>query len=95
MGEFGRSPKINANAGRDHYPRAFSVALAGAGVRGGQVVGATTDDALDVRDRPVTVADLFCTLCRALRINPRKENVSPDGRPLKVVDGGEVVKELF
>src|SRR5262249_34495390 len=58
MGEFGRSPKINANAGRDHYPRAFSVALAGAGVRGGQVVGATTDDGLAVKDRPVTVADL-------------------------------------
>jgi hypothetical protein len=95
MGEFGRSPKINANAGRDHYPRAFTVALAGAGVKGGQVVGATSDDALDVKDRPVTVADLFCTFCRALRINPRKENVSPAGRPLKIVDGGEAVNELF
>jgi hypothetical protein len=95
MGEFGRTPRINPNTGRDHYPRAFSVALAGAGIRGGQAVGATSADGSDVRERPVSVADLFCTFCHALQINPRKENMSPIGRPLKIVDGGQPVKELF
>jgi hypothetical protein len=95
MGEFGRTPRINPNTGRDHYPRAFNVALAGAGVRGGQVIGATSADATDVKERPVGVADLFCTFCHALKINPRKENLSPVGRPIKIVDGGEPVKELF
>jgi uncharacterized protein (DUF1501 family) len=95
MGEFGRTPKINPNTGRDHYPRAFSVALAGAGIRGGQVVGATSADATDVKDRPVSVADLFCSFCQALKINPRKENMTPIGRPIKIVDGGHPVKELF
>jgi hypothetical protein len=95
MGEFGRTPRINPNTGRDHYPRAFSVALAGAGIRGGQVVGATSADATDVKDRPVHVTDLFCTFCQALKINPRKENMTPIGRPIKIVDGGQPVKELF
>jgi hypothetical protein len=95
MGEFGRTPKINPNTGRDHYPRAFNVAVAGAGVRGGQVIGSTSADATDVKDRPVGVADLFCTFCQALKINPRKENMTPVGRPMKIVDGGQAVKELF
>jgi uncharacterized protein (DUF1501 family) len=95
MGEFGRTPRINPNTGRDHYPRAFNVALAGAGIKGGQVIGATSADAADVKDRPVSVADLFCTFCQALKINPRKENMSPIGRPIKIVDGGKPVQELF
>ncbi len=95
MGEFGRTPKINANTGRDHYPRAFSVALAGGGITGGQVIGTTSADGTDVRERPVTVADLFCTFCQALKINPRKENIGTLGRPIKIVDGGAPVKELF
>src|SRR5437667_12074409 len=66
MGEFGRTPRINANNGRDHFPRAFSVALAGAGVRGGRVLGATSATGQDVTARPVTVPDLFCTFCHAL-----------------------------
>jgi hypothetical protein len=95
MGEFGRTPRINGNTGRDHFPRAFNVALAGAGIKGGQVLGSTTADGTTVRDRPVTVPDLFCTFCHALKINPRKENLSTEGRPLKIVDGGKAVKELF
>src|SRR5262245_60358413 len=71
MGEFGRTPRINANNGRDHFPRAFSVALAGGGVRGGRVIGATSSSGSDVTQRPVGVADLFCTFCQALGINPR------------------------
>ncbi len=95
MGEFGRTPRVNANTGRDHYPRAFNVALAGAGVKGGRVVGATGADGADVKERPVTVADLFCTFCQALKINPRKENIGTLNRPIKIVDGGQSVKELF
>ncbi len=95
MGEFGRTPKINPNTGRDHYPRAFNVALAGAGVKGGQAIGTTSADGTDVKERPVSVADLFCTFCTALKINPRKENMTPVGRPIKIVDGGQAVKELL
>ncbi len=95
MGEFGRTPRVNPRTGRDHYPRVFNLALAGGGVKGGQVVGASTDDGTAVKDDPVTVADLFCTICHSLRVNPRSENISPLGRPMKIVDGGNVVKRLF
>lgn len=95
MGEFGRTPRINGRTGRDHYPRAFNLALAGGGIKGGQVVGKSSDDGADVKERPVGVADLFCSFCKALKINPRKEFLSSLGRPIKIVDGGEVVPELF
>jgi uncharacterized protein (DUF1501 family) len=95
MGEFGRQPRINLTAGRDHYPQAFNLALAGCGVKGGQVIGATDRLGADVVERPVTVPDLFCTFCRALGIDPRRENQSNVGRPLRVVEGGEVVREVF
>jgi hypothetical protein len=95
MGEFGRTPRINGQTGRDHYPRAFNLALAGAGIRGGRVLGASSDNGSEVKDRPVNVADLFCTFCHALKIDPRKEFLSPLGRPIKIVDGGEPVRELF
>jgi hypothetical protein len=95
MGEFGRTPKINPRNGRDHYPRAFSGALAGGGVRGGQVIGKTSDGGDSVKDRPVSVSDLLRTVCHSLRIDADKENISNIGRPIRVVDGGEVVKEAF
>jgi hypothetical protein len=95
MGEFGRTPRINGNKGRDHYPRVFSAAVAGGGVKGGQVIGASSADGSDVKSRPVTVPDLFCSFCHSLKINPRKENIGPLDRPIKIVDGGSVVKELF
>jgi hypothetical protein len=95
MGEFGRTPRINEKAGRDHHPLSFSAALAGGGVKGGRVIGATDKDGKLVANSPVTVPDLFCTFCRALGINPRKEYVSSLGRPLKIVDGGAPVTELF
>jgi hypothetical protein len=95
MGEFGRTPRINPRSGRDHFPRAFSVALAGGGIKGGLVIGKTNDEGNSVAERPVTVADLFCTFCQALKINPRKENHATLGRPIKIVDGGKAVKELF
>lgn len=95
MGEFGRTPRINAKSGRDHHPLSFNVALAGGGIRGGQVIGATDREGTSVEDRPVTVPDLFCTFCQALGIDPRKENISPLGRPIQIVDGGAPVRELF
>ncbi len=95
MGEFGRTPRINPRAGRDHYPRAFNVALAGGGIRGGQVVGKTDAGGENVTDRPVTVNDLFRTVYTTLGINADFENMSRIGRPIKLVDGGEVVKELL
>jgi uncharacterized protein (DUF1501 family) len=95
MGEFGRTPRLNLTAGREHYPHAFNVALAGGGVRGGRVVGATDPLGTEIADRPVTVPDLFCTFCQALGMNPRKENQSNVGRPLPIVEGGQAVAEVF
>jgi uncharacterized protein (DUF1501 family) len=95
VGEFGRTPNINGNTGRDHYPRAFCAAVAGGGIKGGQALGKTDKDGRDVTDRRVQVNDLLVTICHALGINPRKENQSGVGRPIKIVDGGELVKELF
>jgi uncharacterized protein (DUF1501 family) len=95
MGEFGRQPRINLTAGRDHFPHAFSLAMAGSGARGGRVIGATDANGEEVADRPVTVPDLFCTFCKALDIDPRFENQSNVGRPLPIVEGGRAVKEVF
>ena len=91
MGEFGRTPKINARTGRDHYPRVFNLAMAGGGIRGGQVYGASTKDGTAVEDSPVTVQDLFQTVCKSLNVNAEHENLSPLGRPMKIVDGGSVI----
>lgn len=95
MGEFGRTPRINPRAGRDHYPKAFNAVLAGGGVQGGQVIGATNPAGTEVADRPVTVNDLFRTIYHTLDIDADHENVSKIGRPIKLVDGGEVIDELF
>ena len=81
MGEFGRTPKVNARGGRDHYPRVFNAMLAGGGVKGGQVIGSSTDDGTDVKDRPVSVNDLFQSICHSVKIDPAHENISPLGRP--------------
>jgi hypothetical protein len=95
MGEFGRTPRINGRGGRDHYPRAFNVVLAGGGIRGGQVVGETDAGGVEVTARPVAVTDLFRTIYTTLGIDADQENMSRIGRPIKIVDGGEVVRELL
>ena len=86
MGEFGRTPKINPQAGRDHYPNAWSTVLCGGGIKGGQVIGKTTDDGIKVDQRPVTVQDLYATLCRALDLDGTKQNISNVGRPIRLAD---------
>jgi hypothetical protein len=95
MGEFGRTPKINSNAGRDHWPNCFSVALAGGGIQGGQVVGSS--DALGEfpKERPITPSDLSATIYTLLGIDPATELQTPDGRPVRVTpNGSKIVSEL-
>ena len=95
LGEFGRTPRINENDGRDHFPNGWSVVLGGGGIRGGQVIGATSEDGMEVVDRPVSVPDLFASLCFSLGIDDTDQNYSRGGRPIRVVNDGSVIKELF
>ncbi len=95
MGEFGRTPKINPRGGRDHYPRCFNVALAGGGVKGGQVIGSSGADGAMPVENPVSVPDLYTSICHSLNVNAKHENISPQGRPIKIVDGGTVIPGLF
>ena len=69
--------------------------MAGCGIRGGQVYGASTADGMEVADNAIAVPDLLRTLCKALQVNPDHENMSPQGRPLKIVDGGKEVAALL
>jgi hypothetical protein len=94
-GEFGRTPKVNPRTGRDHWPRNFNALLAGGGVKGGQVIGETAKDGMGIVNDPVTIPDLFSSVCKSLNVNASKENMSPIGRPLKIVDGGKPVEKLF
>lgn len=95
MGEFGRTPRVNLNNGRDHYPEAFNLALAGCGVKAGQVIGATNAVGTQVAQRPISVQDLFCTIYQGLGVNFRHEYESNVNRPLPIVEGGAVVNEVF
>jgi hypothetical protein len=93
--EFGRTPRINPMAGRDHWPGAFSVVMAGGGIQPGRIVGATDKDAASVVDRPVSPADFAATLLTALGIDPQTILHTPVGRPVQLAAGGRPVKELF
>ncbi len=95
MGEFGRTPRINQNAGRDHWPQCWSVVAGGAGIKGGQVVGATDKDGLEIVDREVGVMDLVATMTRAMGIDLDTQYTTPLGRPYKIVDAGRPIKELI
>lgn len=86
MGEFGRTPKINQNTGRDHFPAAWTTVLGGGGIRGGQAIGKTSDDGMKVTDQPVAVPDLMATICTALGVDPEKQNMSNIGRPIPLAD---------
>ena len=96
MGEFGRTPKINPQKGRDHFPNAWSTVLAGGGIRGGQVIGRTSADATTIEDRSVSVPDFLATICLALGIDPLKQNDSNIGRPIRIVDkSAQPVQEVL
>src|SRR5262249_58861883 len=96
MGEFGRTPKINGNNGRDHFPNAWSTVLAGGGIKGGQAIGKTSKDGMTVEERPVTVNDFLGTGCAALGVDPAKQNPSNVGRPIRIVDKPcEPIKEVL
>ena len=93
--EFGRTPRINSMAGRDHWPQAFSIVMAGGGVRRGIVLGATDRIGASVTDRPITPGDMAATILLALGIDPATTLHTPLGRPVELASGGRVVTELF
>ena len=93
--EFGRTPKINATAGRDHWPKVFSVVMAGGGVKRGIVHGSSNATASEPEDSPLTVKDWATTIYNRLGIVSNKELMAPGDRPIEIVDGGKVVQELI
>jgi hypothetical protein len=93
--EFGRTPRINNLAGRDHWPQAFSIVMAGGGLRRGIVLGATDRIGAAVTDRPITPPDLAATILRTLGIDPATIVHTPVGRPVQLASGGRPVMELF
>ncbi len=95
MGEFGRSPKINKDVGRDHWAPAASMLFAGAGVRPGKVIGATDKDGAKAIDTPIAPADVAFTVLSSLGIDPRKQLQTPDGRPVEILDQGRLIEELY
>ncbi|MFI5456911.1 MAG: DUF1501 domain-containing protein [Isosphaerales bacterium] len=86
MGEFGRTPKINPQAGRDHFPAAWTTVLAGGGIKGGQVIGSSGPGGMEAKERPVSVPDFLATVCKGLLIDPMAQNDSGIGRPIRIVD---------
>lgn len=95
FGEFGRGPRIDAQAGRGHWPGAMTALLSGGGVRGGRVVGATSADGGSVRDRPLGPGDLLATIYRVLGIDPETTFPDAQARPVRLVDEGSAIRELF
>jgi hypothetical protein len=96
MGEFGRTPRMNGNGGRDHWARSWSTVLAGGGIKGGQVIGKTDALGATVVDRPISVKDFMASVCRALGIDYTSKILTPIGRPIRIVEAGEkVIGELF
>ena len=94
-GEFGRTPKINGNDGRDHYPRCFSTFIAGGGIKQGFVYGKSDASGSEPKENPVTIGDLHATIFEALGVDYTKENQTQQGRPIRVVDKGKAIKDLF
>ncbi len=93
--EFGRTPKINGTAGRDHWPKVFSVVLAGGGIKQGSIYGASNPAATEPEKDAIGPADLATTIYHQLGIIADKELMAPGNRPIEIVDGGKVRKELL
>jgi len=94
MGEFGRTPRINGNAGRDHWARSWSVVAGGGGIAGGKVVGATNEDGTQVTSEPYSSEDLMATVCKAMGISLETVFTATNGRPMKIAGGGKLIGEL-
>jgi hypothetical protein len=95
MGEFGRTPRINGDAGRDHWARSWSVVVGGGGIKGGIAVGATNEDGTEVVGEPYSSEDLMASVCHALGISLETTFTSRNGRPMKIANSGKLIKELF
>ena len=95
MGEFGRTPRINENAGRDHWARSWSVVAGGGGIAGGRVIGETSADGTRVESEPYSSEDLMATICQALGISLQTTFTSNNGRPMKIAGGGSVIPGLL
>lgn len=96
QGEFGRTPKINGQKGRDHWPASWAAVLAGAGIKGGQAVGTTSKDGTVVESAATRTADLVATVATAIGLDPMKQNMSNVGRPIRIADpNGKPIKELL
>jgi hypothetical protein len=93
-GEFGRTPKVNLAGGRDHWPKGYSLALAGGGIVGGRVIGETDPEGVKSPRDPYSIADVHATVLTALGLNPRKEVIAPTSRPVKLSEGA-VIRELL
>jgi uncharacterized protein (DUF1501 family) len=94
MGEFSRTPRINQNAGRDHWARAWSAVVGGAGFQGGQVIGSTSADGTQVETEPYSSEDLMASVCAALGISLEQTFTSRNGRPMKIANGGKEIPGL-
>ncbi len=95
MGEFSRTPRINGNAGRDHWARSWSVVVGGAGMKGGIAVGKTSSDGTSVETEPYTSQDVMASVLKALGVSLETTFTSKNGRPMKIANSGKVIKELF
>lgn len=95
LGEMGRTPRVNKEAGRDHWSRAQSVLMAGGGIRNGQVIGETDEHASEPISCPVTIADLHRTIYTLMGIQTNKSYLTPLGRPVPILDGGQVIPGLI
>jgi uncharacterized protein (DUF1501 family) len=96
LSEFGRTPRINDGGGRDHWARCFSCMMAGGGTKGGTIIGASDEDGMEPAERPVKVHDLHATICHALGIDLNKEVITPQGRPMRLVQKEATpLRELF
>jgi len=95
MGEMGRTPRINANGGRDHWTYCYSVLLAGAGIRGGTIHGASDDQAAFIKDKPVHIRDICATIYHLLGIDPEMPVYNRAGRPLPVANGGHAILDIL
>ncbi len=95
LGEFGRTPRINGGAGRDHWARSWSVVVGGGGFKGGTVVGKTNSDGTNVETEPYTSQDLMASVLKALGISLDTSFTSNNGRPMKIANSGKVIKDLF